>query len=306
MERALFGRLIPFLLLLGCAPSLPDSRAPITSTDTHSSDIVRFSAECEPWDDWDKPAKPFQIYANTYYVGTCGISSILIVGEDEHVLLDSGTEAGADVILKNIQSLGYDPADIEFIGTSHEHFDHVGGMAKLTQRTGALVATSEDGYGAILLGRASYADPQRGMHDPMQPVENVGYWDADAFEFARFERKMIAIATPGHTPGALSWQWESCTEFDCKTIVYADSLSPISRDDYRFSDHPEYLAEYRAGIARLRELECDILLTPHPSHSKMIERARTGTFEGGMTCAEYADSKTKALDKRLAKEAASE
>lgn len=36
----------------------------------------------------------------------------------------------------------------------------------------------------------------------------------------------------------------------------------------------------------------------------MIERATTGTFEGGMTCADYADAKTSTLDERLAKEAA--
>lgn len=114
------------------------------------------------------------------------------------------------------------------------------------------------------------------------------------------------IATPGHSPGALSWQWESCEGEGenriCKNIVYADSLSPISRDDYKFSDHPEYVAAFREGIAKLRGLKCDILLTPHPSHSRMVKRAATGTLKGGMTCAEYADSKTKALDERLAKE----
>ena len=118
--------------------------------------------------------------------------------------------------------------------------------------------------------------------------------------------KLTPIATPGHTPGALTWQWESCEGDVCKTIVYADSLSPVSRDDYKFSDHPDYLAEFRAGIARLRALDCDILLTPHPSHSDMIARAATGTFEGGVTCAEYADSKTEALDERLAREAAAQ
>jgi metallo-beta-lactamase class B len=111
--------------------------------------------------------------------------------------------------------------------------------------------------------------------------------------------------TPGHTPGAMSWSWQSCDSAGiCKTIVYADSMSPVSSDDYRFSDHPEYVAQYRAGIERLRGLKCDILLTPHPSHSKMIERAATGTFEDGMTCADYANAKTSALDERLAKEAA--
>jgi len=59
------------------------------------------------------------------------------------------------------------------------------------------------------------------------------------------------MLTPGHTPGATSWRWESCDGGVCRTMVYADSLTPISREDYRFSDHPEYLAAYRASIAKL-------------------------------------------------------
>ena len=83
---------------------------------------------------------------------------------------------------------------------------------------------------------------------------------------------LTAMTTPGHTPGALSWRWESCDGGVCRTMVYADSLTPISRDDYRFSDHPDYLAAYRASIAKIAEGRCEILLTPHPSASAMKER----------------------------------
>ena len=48
----------------------------------------------------------------------------------------------------------------------------------------------------------------------------------------------------------------------CAATVYADSLSPISSDSYRFSDHPEYVAAYRAGLERLAALDCTILATP--------------------------------------------
>ena len=80
---------------------------------------------------------------------------------------------------------------------------------------------------------------------------------------------LTAVATPGHTPGALTWHWGSCDGGVCRQIVYADSLTPVSRDNYRFSDHPAYLAAYRASIAKVAALDCDILLTPHPSASNM-------------------------------------
>jgi metallo-beta-lactamase class B len=115
----------------------------------------------------------------------------------------------------------------------------------------------------------------------------------------------LALPTPGHRPGALSWRCESCDGGVCRTIVYADSLSPISRDDYKFSDHPAYLAAYRDSIAKIAASRCEILLTPHPSASDMKERmtGKEKLFdpEG---CKAYAASLSKRLDDRLAKEAA--
>ena len=116
---------------------------------------------------------------------------------------------------------------------------------------------------------------------------------------------LTAIATPGHTPGALSWHWGSCDGGVCRNMVYADSLSPVSRDDYRFSDHPVVVEAFRTGIARVAALDCEILLTPHPSASNMKDRM-TGAAPlfDQQSCRNYAQKLGVALDERLAKEAA--
>lgn len=312
----MFGRILGALSLLaltscsqGMASTAAQESADRIEEARHSSDIVRFSKECEQWDEWDKSAKPFHIYGNTYYVGTCGIASILITNGENHAVIDAGTEVGADTIIANIQTLGFKLEDIWVLTNSHEHHDHVGGMAKLQKSApSAWVMSSKIGLDVMKEGQVVETDPQSGIHDPMTPISDlrteVVRWGESKFFLGLYG--LQDVPTPGHSPGALSWQWESCQNDICKTIVYADSLSPVSRDDYKFSDHPDYISNYRAGIARLRALDCDILLTPHPSHSKMIERAATGSFEGGMTCVEYADSKTAALDARLAKEAEAE
>ena len=281
--------------ILGAVPPTPKELDPTIAP-------AMWATMCEPWDDWDKSAPPFKITSNVYYVGTCGITVLLIETESGLVLVDTGTERSGSNVWFNIVRAGFDVKQIKLILYSHEHFDHVGGLALMQHKTGAPVLSSPEAVGVFRSGKDNPADPQAGLHEPMGPVENVvpiAPGIPAHFGGATF----VPIATPGHTPGALSWQWKSCEGEVCKTIVYADSLSPVSRDDYRFSDHPEYVAEFRAAIARVRALQCDILLTPHPSASNMIERAASGTFEGGMTCVEYADSKTKALDDRLAKEA---
>ena len=96
----------------------------------------------------------------------------------------------------------------------------------------------------------------------------------------------------------------SCDGGVCRSIVYADSLSPVSRDDYRFSDHPAYLAAYRQSIARIAALDCDILLTPHPSASGMLERFAAKSMEDPNACRAYSARLTRQLDERLAKEKA--
>ena len=264
----------------------------------------QWAAACKDWDEWDKPAPPVRIHANTYQVGTCGSSSILIAGEDGHVLIDSGTEAGAELIAENIRQLGFRLGDIKFLLISHEHIDHVGGIARLQQLTGATLVSSAAAEKVLNTGVPSADDPQAGMHKPF-PAAQVGRVVGNSSDVLLGNIRVFAMLTPGHTPGATSWRWESCDGGVCRTMVYADSLTPVSRDDYKFSAHPDYLAAYRASIARIAAGPCEILLTPHPSASNMRDRitGKAPLFdpEG---CKNYAAKLTKALDERLAKEAA--
>lgn len=262
---------------------------------------------CEPWDDWDKPGPPFKLHGNTWYVGTCGIAAILITSDDGHVLIDSGTEAGADVVLANIRSLGFNPEDVQILLNSHEHFDHVGGMAKLQKATGGDVISSDIGIYVLVNGTDHPADPQYGMHEPMQRITHgKPYYYANAPELLeRFG--MTPHPTPGHTPGAMSWSWKSCeTDQDCIHVVYADSMSPVSSDTYRFSDDLTYVAHYLDALGTIEGLPCDMLITPHPSASDLHGLLQAQSREVGgarSACAEYASSIRTRLSIRLAKEA---
>jgi metallo-beta-lactamase class B len=266
-----------------------------------------FAARCKDADGsekyWNAPAPPVRIHANTYLVGTCGISSILITGNAGHILIDGATETGADLIAVNIRALGFRLTDIKYLLYSHEHLDHVGGIARLQQLTGAKLVASSEAAKVFTSGAAGPGDPQAGLYPPFRAarVDRI----LKPGDTVRLGNLMLTpVATPGHTPGAITWQWVSCDGGVCRTIVYADSLSPISRDDYRFSDHAAYLKAYSASIARVAALDCDILLTPHPSASDMVRRLGRASVFNANACRDYASAKAKALDERLAKEAA--
>jgi len=275
------------------------SSAPKTVISPPVSDWV---ARCTDWDDWDKAGPPYRIYGNSYYVGTCGISAILVTGDKGHILIDGATEAGADVITNNIRSLGFALSDIKLLLQSHEHFDHVAGLAKLQQLSGAKLLASPEAAAVLASGVVSNVDPQAGMHKPFSPARVDGsVITGTAVNLG--ELSLMPIATPGHTPGALSWQWRSCEAGQCQVLVYADSLSPVSSDSYRFSEHLTYLNAYRAGLAKLAALDCQILLTPHPSASNMRTRLQSSTgLSDPQSCVSYADAVTQRLEQRLIKE----
>lgn len=254
--------------------------------------------------DWNEPTAPRHVFGNTWYVGSCGISVLLITTRQGHVLIDSGTDEAAPQVLANLRALGVDPHDVRYLLSSHEHLDHVGGSARLQAATNAPLVARKPAAPALLRGRGDRSDPQFMSISGFRPITNVREL-ADEGSVEVESLRLTTHATPGHTPGATSWTWTSCEANDCRQMVYADSVSAISDDEYRYSDHPDAVAAFRAGLARLASLPCDILLTPHPGASQQWQRMRgeapLGGTDGG-ACRAYAAKGMAGLDKRLADE----
>lgn len=287
------------LALSACAaPAAGPASVPVASAPASA-----WPAACEDWDEWDKPGPPFRIHGNSYYVGTCGIGAILIAGDKGHVLIDTGTEKGSEAVLANVERLGFNPKDIRVLLMSHEHHDHVGGAANVMARTGATLMASPVAAAAMLAGNVAAEDPQAAIHPAMAKVPAAKVLEPGQ-PVTLGKISLTMVPTVGHTMGASSWQWRSCEGADCRTLVFADSLSAVSGDDYRFTDHPDYVAAFRKGIAALAALDCDIMITPHPSGSDMRARILSGSLVDPDACRHYAAKVGRALDERLASEAA--
>ncbi len=284
-------------------PAPPASASAVAAARDLAPPASQWSQTCEDWDQWEKRAEPFRVHGTTYHVGTCGITALLVAGPEGHVLLDTGTRNGSIVVLENIRLLGLMPDNVRSLLTSHEHFDHIGGAWWVLQNSSARILTSPVAARVIESGTVDPLDPQSGIHPPMRAVDGAFITVVSPGQPVTLQgTRFTPIATPGHTPGALSWQWESCEGEECLTIVYADSLSPVSADTYRFSQHPGYVQAYRDGIARLAALDCDILLTPHPSASGMRDKLLAEDLTSGMGCAEYAANVLQRLETRMALE----
>lgn len=253
---------------------------------------------------WSDPARPAHIFGNTWYVGTCAISAILVTSKSGHVLIDGATDGAAAHIESNIRALGFRPEEVRYLLSSHEHFDHIGGLAHLQKVTGATVVAREPAATTLERGNSDRNDPQFGQLEAFTPLHDIQRID-DGATLGLGALKFIAHATPGHTAGSTSWTWDSCEGDDCRHMAYVDSLTAVSTDDYRFTKHPGLVETFRATFSKVAGLPCDILMTPHPSASHLLARIGPTAGEaliGPQACTHYAEGARKNLDARLARE----
>ena len=264
--------------------------------------VEEHQAACAGKDGWSDPAPPVKIFANVYDVGTCGIVSLLITGPRGHILLDGATAEAAPSIAANIQKLGYQLSEVKLIGATHEHYDHVGGIAELQRLTGATVMSMPGAYVALETGKVDKDDPQYELHQEF-PAAKVGIMLADGFVVRQGPLAITSHATPGHAPGSTSWSWRSCEGGRCVSFVYADSVSAVSSDSYRFSDHKRYVAAFKDSLNKIGRMQCSLLVTPHPAASNLYDRlAGKAPLIDRSACKDYAQRGRAALDERLAKE----
>ena len=270
---------------------------------------------CDDCAVWNKPREPFRVYGNTYYVGTDGLSALLVTGDAGHVLLDGGLPESAPLIDTNIRKLGFKTEDIKLIVVSHGHFDHAGGVNALQRHSGATVAASASTAQAMQRGENTPDDPQFGFGKKFNgfPVVKTVQIVADQEVLAVGKTAITVHLIPGHAPGSTAYTWQSCSPAaeggKCLNMVYADSLTSPSAPGFKYGDR---LNSFERSIEKVAALPCDIVLSPHPSFTqvdqKLTRRAEqkgsgADPFIDANGCRAYAADGMKRLQARRAEEA---
>jgi metallo-beta-lactamase class B len=260
--------------------------------------------------DWHAPQDPFAVYGNTYYVGTGGISAVLITSPDGHVLIDGGPTGSSAQIAEHVRKLGFKVEDIRYILSGHEHFDHAGGIAELQKMSGAMVLGSPPAVEVLRTGQPDRRDAQYPNLQAMTPVANTrAVRDGEVVKVGPLA--VTAHFTPGHTMGATSWTWQSSENGRMMNMVYADSVTAIAADGRSFTRNPLYpnaRADVERSISAVESLHCDVLVSAHPEFSGLWEKKARQAQLGNMAfvdrdgCRKYAAKAREMLAKTLAAE----
>jgi metallo-beta-lactamase class B len=245
--------------------------------------------------EWLAPMPPQRIFGRSYLVGFGGLSVVLIDTGAGLVLIDAALPQAAPAILANVRALGFDPKDIKFILSTEPHYDHSGGIAALVRATGAVVVASVRGARGLRAGGHMADDPQHGYGGAWPAVARVRMVrDGQVLVVGR--TSITAHATPGHTMGSMSWTWNACEGRDCRQIVFASSLNPVSAPGYRFTDPSSapIVQGFAASYRRMAALKCDILISAHP------DNAGAGRYASAPgACRDYAERSRRLLAERL-------
>jgi metallo-beta-lactamase class B len=210
-----------------------------------------------------RPAEPFRIAGNLYYVGANDVAAFLLTGPEGHVLIDGGYPGTAPMIMASIAKLGFRIEDVAVLLNSEPHSDHAGGLAALQAASGAELWASEASAWSLAAGGD---DPD--IVFPLRPLFWVGLLSYPA---ARVDRRLrdgdtvrvgttalTAHVTGGHTRGCTSWTFTVRDGERRLTVVSACSLIVLGAVRY-----PEQGADLERSFRTLRSLPADIWVSSH-------------------------------------------
>lgn len=208
-----------------------------------------------------KPAEPFRIAGNLYYVGANDVTAFLLTGPEGHILLDGGYPGTPPLILASIAKLGFDIRDVRVLLNSEPHFDHAGGLAALQEASGAKLWASGASTGVLASGGddPDVALPMRALVWAIRyPAPRVDYRLNDGDTIRVGPVAVTAHVTGGHTRGCTSYEFSVRDGDRVLRVVSACSL--VALGDMRY---PGHRADFERTFRVLRSLPADIWVTSH-------------------------------------------
>jgi len=209
-------------------------------------------------------ANPYKVFDNLYFVGTLIHSAWALRTSEGIVVIDTLFDYAIEPeIVDGMKALGLDPNDIEYVLISHAHGDHDQGAALLQSRYGARIVMGAADWDATL---QRPADATGGV--PKRDIE-IG---PEGLKLTLGDTTIDIVATPGHSPGTLSYLFPVKDGARTLTVAYSGGTA------FNFPRLAENFAIYRDSAAKMlaaaRTAGATVLMTNHTEFDRAYDRAR--------------------------------
>jgi metallo-beta-lactamase class B len=210
-------------------------------------------------------ASPYKIFDNLYWLGTRQHSSWALRTSEGIIVIDTNFAwATQPEIIDGLTKLGLNPRDIKYVLISHAHGDHDQGAAELQTRYGAKVVMGAPDWESTLQRPATAAGgvPKRDVA--------VG---PEGTKIVLGDTTVTIVATPGHTPGTLSYVFPVKDEGRTVMVAYSGGTltGAFGTDGARWD---QYIASQRKIAKAAADAGATVMLSNHSEYDGAYTRAR--------------------------------
>lgn len=214
---------------------------------------------------------PVAVAPGIYLLGKCSPAAVYLVETEKGlVLIDSGKESDASVVLSQVVDLQFDIKSLQAILLTHVHADHSLGSAHLRSLTGAKIYAGREDVGPLQDGGpreafvSTFHMPNVQPHPTSIDVELAG---GETLEFGG--TSFTALAAPGHTPGSMCYLLER----DNLRVLFAGDVIVSLSGNEPLGTYVGYLPprfrgsarDYLSTLKRLASMPVpDLVLPGHP------------------------------------------
>jgi len=208
-------------------------------------------------------ARPYRVFDNLYFIGTRFHSAWALTTSEGIIVIDSIFEYAVEAeMIEGLRTLGLDPEDVRYMLISHAHGDHDQGAAIFQRRFGTEIVMGEGDWESTLA---------RDEYPGGVPTRDIGV-GPEGLKLTLGDTTVDVIATPGHTPGTLSYLFPFTEGGRTLTVMYAGGTA------FNFPPTEEAFAIYRDSMIRSADMAraagATVLMSNHTEFDRAYDRAR--------------------------------
>lgn len=172
-------------------------------------------------------AKVVKVAEGVYMLSGIVSRQYLVTGEGSAILIDAGLPGNGKAVLRALAELEIAPTELQHILITHADADHYGGVNEIRAATGARVYASKPEADAMAAGRSSRLLTPKGFerlfYGLLSPIIRAQPTPVDCVvSEGDHIGNLIAVASPGHTPGHISFFLE-----ERSVLLAGDSIQVI-------------------------------------------------------------------------------